>query len=125
MPAHIPPTGYLQFEQGFNQANDSPGGTNAQFALSQTTKIALTTRLLVQFITKPYTYNRVTNLPNSDRKTSDPGDLQVGGQVIVHKGLGAVSVIAIEYIRRVHAGTSANLDVEAILNPRWSCLAET
>lgn len=68
MPAHIPPTGYLQFEQGFNQANDSPSGTNAQFALSQTTKIALTTRLLVQFITQPYTYNRVSDLPNLTEK---------------------------------------------------------
>ncbi len=54
-PAHIPPTGYLQSEQGFNQANASPAGPARQFALSQTTKIALTTRLMVQFITQPYT----------------------------------------------------------------------
>lgn len=110
MPAHIPPTGYLQFEQGFNQADDSPSGTNAQFALSQTTKIALTTRFLVQFITQPYTYNRLA-APSSDLSSSDPGDLQIGIQGIVHKSVGRNPVVAVGYIRRVRAGTSANLDV--------------
>ena len=111
LPAHIPPTGYLQFEQGFNQANNSPTGTNAQFALAQTTKIALTTRLMVQFITQPYTFNRVATPPASDLRSSDPGDLQVGGQAILHKGVGPVPVVAVGYIRRVRAGTSADLDV--------------
>ena len=111
LPAHIPPTGYLQFEQGFNQANDSPAGTNAQFALAQTTKIALTTRLMVQFITQPYTFNRVAAPPAGDMRNSDPGDLQVGGQAILRKGVGPVPVVAVGYIRRVRAGTSADLDV--------------
>lgn len=84
VPAHIPPTGYLQFEQGFNQANDSPTGTDAQFALSQTTKIALTTRLLVQFITQPYTYNWVSGPGVGVVGSNAPGDLQVGGQAILH-----------------------------------------
>ena len=110
MPAHIPPTGYLQFEQGFNQANDSPSGTNAQFALSQTTKIALTTRFLVQFITQPYTYNRLASSP-SDSTSNDPGDLQLGVQGIVHKGVGSNPVVAVGYVRRVRAGTSADLDL--------------
>ena len=35
--------------------------TNAQFALNQTTKIALATRLMVQFITQPYTHNRLSS----------------------------------------------------------------
>ena len=110
-PAHIPPVGYLQFEQGFNQANDSPSGTNAQFALSQTTKIALTTRLMVQFITQPYTFNHLASAGGSDVTSSDPGDLQLGFQGIVHKEVGVVPVVAIGYIRRVRAGSSANLDV--------------
>lgn len=110
-PAHIPPTGYLQFEQGFNQANDSPSGTQSQFALSQTTKIALTTRLLVQLITQPYTYNRVANGNGSIEGSNDPGDLDLGAQYIVHKSVGAVPVVALGYLRRVRAGTSANLDV--------------
>ena len=111
MPAHIPPTGYLQIEQGFNQANDSPSGTNAQFALSQTTKIALTTRFMVQFITQPYTLNHVAAFHSADQTSSDPGDLQIGVQGIVHKGVGAVPVVALGYIRRVRAGTSSDLDI--------------
>ena len=110
MPAHLPPTGYLQFEQGFNQANDSPSGTNAQFALGQTTKIALTTRFLVQFITQPYTYNRLASSP-TDSSSNDPGDLQIGVQGIAHKGVHSNPVVAVGYIRRVRAGTSADLDI--------------
>ena len=109
-PAHIPPTGYLQFEQGLSQANDSPAGTNAQFSLSQTTKIALTTRLLVQFITQPYTFNGIASPPVSDIRSSDPGDLQLGFQGILHKSAGAIPVVALGYIRRVRSGSSANLD---------------
>ena len=111
MPAHIPPVGYLQFEQGFNQANDSPSGTNAQFALSQTTKIALTTRLMVQMISQPYTYNRIATAGSADVTSNDPGDLQLGLQGIVRKGVGVIPVIAVGYVRRIRAGSSADLDV--------------
>ena len=110
-PAHIPPTGYLQFEQGFNQADSSPSGTNAQFALNQTTKIALTTRLMVQFITQPYTHNRLSSGSLRDTISNDPGDLQLGAQGILHEGVGADPVVAVGYIRRVRAGSSADLDV--------------
>lgn len=110
-PAHIPPTGYLQFEQGFNQANGAPSGTQSQFALSQTTKIALTTRVLVQLITEPYTYNGVTGVSGSTNESNDPGDLDLGAQYIVRKSTGAAPVIALGYLHRVRAGTSANLDV--------------
>lgn len=115
MPAHIPPTGYLQFEQGFNQANSSPAGANSQFALSQTTKIALTTRLMVQFITQPYTRSRLAVPHSPDANSSDPGGLQIGVQGIVHKGVGAVPVVAVGYIRRLRAGSSADLDVGSYL----------
>ena len=105
------PTGYLQFEQGFNQANDSPAGTDSQFALAQTTKIALTTRFMVQLITQPYTFNRTAVPYLTDVRSSDPGDLQVGGQAILRKETGPAPVVAVGYIRRVRAGSSADLDV--------------
>ena len=110
-PAHIPPTGYLQFEQGFNQANDSPAGTNGQFALSQSTKISLTTRLMVQYIDQPYARSRIASPPGPDVISNDPGDLLVAGQAILHKSVGPVPVVAVEYIRRARSGTSANLDL--------------
>ena len=106
-PAHIPPTGYLQFEQGLNRADASPGGVSGQTALNQTTKIALTTRLLVQLISQPYTRNAMDASPS----TNAPGDLDLGAQYIVHKSVGAPPVIAFGYLRRVRAGTSSNLDV--------------
>jgi hypothetical protein len=105
-PAHIPPTGYLQFEQGFSHAHGSPGGLSAQSALNQTTKIALTTRLLVQFVSQPYTHN--VTPPFS---SNDPGDLDLGAQFILHKAAGSLPVIAVGYLHRLRAGTAGNLDV--------------
>ena len=110
-PAHIPPVGYLQFEQGFNQANDSPAGNNAQFGVNQVTKIAVTTRLLVQFLTQPYTRSRLADSPAADTRSNDPGDLLLGGQAIVHKSSGALPVVAVGYVHRVRTGTAADLDV--------------
>ncbi len=109
-PAHLPPTGFLQFEQGFVRAGRSPAGTNNQFSLIQVTKIALTTRLLVQFLTQPYTYNGVAGVGSGSIYSSDPGDLQVGGLAVAHKAVGALPTVTVGFIRRVRAGTSANLD---------------
>ena len=105
-PGHIPPVGYLQFEQGFNHAADSPAGLTSQSSLSQTTRMALTTRILLQFVTQPYTHN--VTPPTAG---NDPGDLDLGGQLIVHKEAGASPVVAIGYLRRVRSGSAANLDV--------------
>ena len=111
-PAHIPPTGFLQFEQGIVRAGSSPGGTDAQFAVSQVTKIALTTRLMLQFLSQPYTRNTVATGPGAATTASnDPGDLQTGVQAVLHKAIGALPTVSLGYIRRVRAGTSANLDV--------------
>ena len=52
VPAVLPPTGYLQFEQGINRGVTSPSGTAAQTALNQATKIALTSRFLVQVLSQ-------------------------------------------------------------------------
>ena len=109
-PAHIPPTGYLQFEQGFNRADTSPNGVLTQSAINQTTKIALTTRLLVQFITQPYTYN-VVDTPMGQNGSGAPGDFDLGAQFIVHKEVGATPTVALGYIYRIRAGTASNLDV--------------
>ena len=111
IPAHLPPTGYLQFEQGFNHAGSSPGGTPAQNAISQTTKIALTTRLLVQFLTEPYAYSTLSGPHGGTTGSNDPGDLQVGFEAVIHKAVGAFPTASLGYIRRVRAGTSANIDL--------------
>ncbi len=110
-PAHLPPTGYLQFEQGVVRAGASPAGTNAQFAVSQVTKIALTSRILFQFLTQPYARSTLQSTGTQTYTSNDPGDLQPGGELVAHKAVGALPSITLGYIRRVRAGTSANLDV--------------
>jgi hypothetical protein len=114
-PAHIPPSGYLQFEQGFARADASPAGVSAQSAINQTTKIALTTRLMVQLISQPYTLNVVDNpAPGASSpatRSSDAGDLDLGAQFIVRQAAGPTPTIAAGYIRRLRAGTASNLDI--------------
>ena len=109
-PARLPPTGYLQFEQGYLRADDSPAGLGGQSSISQTTKIALTTRLLLTFITEPYAYSTVSNGEGTASRGSDPGDLSLGGQAVLHKSVGALPTIDLGYLRRVRAGSSPNLD---------------
>ncbi len=111
IPAHLPPTGYLQFEQGVVRAGNSPGGTNAQFAVSEVVKIALTTRVLVQFLSQPYTHNTLLPAAGLAVESSDPGDLQAGVEYVVHKSVGALPTVSLVYIRLVRISKSKNLDV--------------
>ena len=110
IPAHIPPTGYLQFEQGFLHAGSSPGSINSQNAVVQTTKISLTARILLQFITEPLAETSVGILRQTDTVSIDPGDLSLGGQVVAIKSVGPLPTVSVGYLRRVRSGSSANLD---------------
>ena len=107
IPARIPPTGYLQFEQGLVDAGSSPGGTLSQTAFAQTTKVALTTRLMVQFITQPLARSSVAAAAQQIRSSND---LDLGVQVVMVKSAGPVPAVSGGYIRRVRAGSSASLD---------------
>lgn len=110
IPAHIPPTGYLQLEQGFLHAGSSPEAISHQNALTQTAKIAVTTRLLFQFITEPLAKS-ASGTSNQGFDTSiDAGDLNLGMQVIAIKSVGVRPTLALDYIGRVRTGAAANLD---------------
>ncbi len=111
IPAHIPPTGYLQFEQGFIHAGSSPAGVAGQYALTQTTKLSLTTRLLAQFIIEPYARSSYLTTGQPASQSSDPGDLDAGVQVVAVKSVRILPTASVAYIRRVRTGTSANLDL--------------
>ena len=111
IPAALPPTGYLQIEQGFVRAGDSPGGVTGQTGINQVTKIAVTGHLTVQLLSQPYAYSSVLDGSGRTVSTSDPGDLQVGIQGVVRRSQGAVPTVSAGFIRRVRAGTSASLDV--------------
>ncbi len=110
-PAHIPPPGYLQFEQGIVEAADSPGQprVDRQFSIVQTTKLALSHFVMIQAADQPYAHTSFA--PGSP--SNDTGDLVLGAQVLLtdkNEGYSAIPTIAFSYNDRVRSGTSANLD---------------
>lgn len=110
-PAHIPPTGYLQFEQGIVEAADSPGqpAVDRQFSIVQTTKLALNHHLMIQAADQPFAHTSFA--PGSP--SNDTGDLLLGAQMLltdVDESSSRKPTIAFGYNGRVRSGTSANLD---------------
>lgn len=106
-PAHIPPPGYLQYEQGFVQANDSPN-LQRQFSIVQTTKLSLIHHFMLQVQSQPIAHSV---LPPA---TNDTGDLILGAQVLFtdrEEGHSRTPTLALAYNRRVRTGTSPDLDI--------------
>lgn len=110
-PAHIPPPGYLQFEQGVVQAANSPGQPRVeqQFSIVQTTKLALNHYLMIQAADQPFA--RTSFAPGAP--SNDTGDLLLGAQVLFtdeDEGHSRKPTLALGYNHRVRSGTSADLD---------------
>jgi hypothetical protein len=113
-PAHIPPVGYLQFEQGFLQAIRSPGGPAHQFSLNQATRLSVHPRLMLEFPTQPFAASHFEADANSGTPASDSrdaGDLQFGVQGLLIKEVALIPTVAVGYIRRVRAGSSPDIDI--------------
>ncbi len=72
-PAHIPPVGYLQFEQGFLYATASPGGVAHQLSVVQTTKLAVHPRLMFQVLSQPFAATRLINPDEPETSSRDTG----------------------------------------------------
>jgi hypothetical protein len=108
-PARIPPVGYLQFEQGFVQANNSPSGLAGQFSLVQAVRLSLHPRLMVQFASQPIA--RSSFAGNAANPQWDPGDLTLGIQGLLEIGAGRRPTIAVGYLHRVRAGSAPDLDI--------------
>ena len=111
-PATLPPVGYLQFEQGFLQANGSPAGLERQFSLVQTTKLALHPRLMLQFQSQPIAFSRLSATSAGPASSqTDTGDLILGLQGVVATETGRKPEIAVGYLHRVRGGSSPDLDI--------------
>lgn len=108
-PAHIPPVGYVQLEQGFVEAHATPG-LASQTGLSQTTKLAVHPRLMFQFVSQPVVGSRFG--PDSAVQT---GDLIIGAQVLLTNESGLLPTVALGYNRRVRSGSATDLDIGAFL----------
>lgn len=109
-PAHIPPPGYLQFEQGLVEAADSSGSpsVNQQFSLVQTTKLALNHYVMIQASDQPFASTHFQSAGSRDT-----GDLLLGAQLLLtdeDEGYSKKPTIAFGFNRRVRTGTSADLD---------------
>ena len=112
-PATLPPVGYLQFEQGFVQANNT-AEFDSQFSLNVTAKIAVTDRLMpfVQF--QPFANSNIS--PSTQK---DAGDLAAGLQFVLFKAPDPPTLrptVAIQYARLIHAGTAPNTDIGGFTN---------
>lgn len=114
-PAHIPPVGYVQFEQGFNKANDSPAGTDPQLAFHKQPRSRSRRASWCSSLRQPYTYDLVAGSPSYDLNA--PGDLDIGVQGIAHKSAGVVPTVALGFIRRVRAGSAPSLDIGGYSQP--------
>ena len=127
-PATLPPVGYLQFEQGYLGAIDSPE-TQSQYGVVQTTKLTLQDRIMVQVASQPFARSVVDG-----DVTHDAGDLLAGGELILfapkesedaavkeakdkHRHTyvkAAVPTVTVGYLGRVKAGTAPDLDVGSL-----------
>jgi hypothetical protein len=110
-PAHIPPVGYVQFEQGaFVGAGTSDVDT--QFSMQQSTKLALTHHVMVQVESQPWVHTQSHGFGQDDT-----GDLLAGLQVVLSdlkEGHDVRPTVAVAYTRRVRSGTSPDLDVAGL-----------
>jgi hypothetical protein len=128
-PATLPPVGYLQFEQGYLGSLASPE-TASQHGANQVTKLAVTTRLMVQVQTQPFAVSREAGTRQS---TTASGDILAGAQAVLFLPRGTASAaaqpadavqasgtaqhrtvsaptVALGYLGRVHAGSTPDID---------------
>ena len=113
-PAHIPPVGYVQTEQGILFATASPDGVAQQATVVQTTRISVHPRLMIQLLSQPFAVTRL--LPEATgtgqaASSRDAGDLVFGVQGLLALETGARPTVALAYNRRVRAGTAPDLDI--------------
>ncbi len=110
-PATLPPVGYLQFEQGFVQADTSPGDLAQQFSVNQTVKLAVLPRLMFAFSWQPVAVTRLMSAHTEPVSSSDLGDLQSSIQAVVLNGSDRSPTLSISYARRLRTGTAPDLDI--------------
>jgi hypothetical protein len=113
-PATLPPTGYLQFEQGYLGALASPG-TQSVYGYNEVAKIAVDPRLLLQVQTQPYAFSNAPGTP-----THNAGDIVLGPQIVLYAPATAkktpVPTVAIGYLGRVYSGNTAGNDEGGFAN---------
>lgn len=124
-PATLPPSGYLQFEQGYVGSLDSPA-TASQYGVNFVAKLAVHPRLMAEVQTQPWARSRTNG---ATAGTNDSGDILAGAQAVlynppessdqgvkedVHRHAyvrSATPTVAMAYLNRVHSGTTPDVDL--------------
>ena len=109
-PAALTPVGYLQFENGFQQAWHSPG-VSSQSSVNEVVKLALTPWIELIAASGPYAHSRAENPP-----ANGTGDVDLGFQAVVHHGKGARPTIAVSYFHSIYNGDAPDLDIGSARN---------
>ncbi len=106
-PATLTPVGYLQFETGAIGAVTSPEfGT--RISINQVTKLTVAPRLQFILMTEPYVHSSNEKGLN---KQIHPGEVFLGAQAVVVKGVGALPTISVSYVRRLYESPAPELDL--------------
>jgi hypothetical protein len=125
-PATLPPTGYLQFEQGYLGSLTSPE-THSQYGYNQTVKIAVHPRVLFQVEAQPFAASTdYTGAPASNAAGAilfgpqvvlfSPAFKKVGGKVPAEAKKTPVPTIAASYLHSFYAGNTGDIDYGSATN---------
>jgi hypothetical protein len=109
-PATLTPVGYLQFETGALGAADSPG-LDSQFSFNEVIKCSPLRWLELVASAQPFAHSQI-----SRQAQNNPGDVDLGVQVVAHQGEGANPTVAFSYFGRVYEGAAPDLDIASFRN---------
>jgi hypothetical protein len=104
-PAALTPVGYLQFENGTLFADDSTE-FSTRFGVSQTTKLAVHSRLELFLQSEPLAVSM-----SEDQTAAHEGEVFAGVQGVLFSGTDSRPTISVSYIRRAHTSVAPELDV--------------
>ena len=109
-PATLTPVGYLQFENGYLYANDSPE-FSSQSSLNEVMKLTLTSRIQFLVSANPFAHSQINGEP-----TNGAGGVSLGVQGVLLPGEGKRPTISMSYFRSIYDGDTPDLDIGSAKN---------
>jgi hypothetical protein len=104
-PATLTPVGYLQFENGFVYANQSPE-FSTRLGINQVTKLTVAPRLQFLALTEPLVHSRA-----GDDRENHVGEVFAGVQAVLVAGEGSHPTISASYIGRLYSSPAPETDI--------------
>jgi hypothetical protein len=104
-PATLTPVGYLQFENGFQYADQSPE-FSTRLGINQVTKLTVVPRLQFLALTEPLVHSRA----ESDRE-NHVGEVFAGVQGVLVAGESSRPTVSASYIGRLYSSPAPETDI--------------